>query len=108
MISKSKLLRLLRVSLGKKQEDVADAVGISANYLSLIENGKRQPSYDIMKNLAKEYAVPATLFAWEEADLHKDLSDEERDILIEMTKLVENLFSVALRKNAQKRSQLSN
>lgn len=108
MISKSELLRLLRESLGKKQEDVADAVDISANYLSLIENGRKQPSYDVMKNLAKEYGVPATLFAWEEEDLTRDLSDEEREILIGMTKLIEDLFSIAIRKNAQKRSKFSN
>lgn len=107
MIVKSELLRLLRSSLGKKQEDVAAAVDISTNYLSLIENGKKQPSYELMKNLAKEYGVPSTLFAWEEEDLKRNLSLEEKEILKSMSKLIDELFIIAVRKNAQKKSKLS-
>lgn len=101
MISKSALLRLLRESLGKNQEEVATKVGITTNYLSLIENNKKNPSPELVKLLAKEYKVPATLFAWEEEDFTSDISGEEKIILKELSLLIEKLFSIAVTKNAK-------
>ena len=45
-------LRKKRIDCGYTQEELASIVGISRSTLSLLETGKRKPSYDIMTKLA--------------------------------------------------------
>ena len=48
-------LKLKRIALGIKQKDLAESVGITPQYLMLIEQGKASnPSLDIMRALADE------------------------------------------------------
>jgi len=35
-----------------KQKDIAEAIGIKATYLSLIESGKINPSFELISNVA--------------------------------------------------------
>lgn len=42
-----------RVVLGKKQEEVAQAVGVKRNYLSYVENGKHVPGIQLLFELAR-------------------------------------------------------
>ena len=51
-------LRLARTSLGLNGYEVCSALGIDQSYLSLLENGKRKPSLDVAKALAKFYERP--------------------------------------------------
>jgi transcriptional regulator with XRE-family HTH domain len=66
----SRAVRLMRTASGMKQKDVARKVGVTPNYLSLVENGRREPSVSLLKGLARVLGVPIGLFfLWEEADL---------------------------------------
>ena len=40
-----------------KMNELANKVGISSAYLSQIENGKRNPTIDTLKSIAKELAI---------------------------------------------------
>jgi transcriptional regulator with XRE-family HTH domain len=52
-----------------RQGAVAKQVGVTANYLSLIENGKREPSVSFLRKLASALGVPVGIFFfWQEAD----------------------------------------
>lgn len=44
----------LRESLGMKQTDLADKIGVEASYISQIESGHRKPSLDLQDKLAIE------------------------------------------------------
>ena len=57
-------LRLIRVFHNTKQTDMAKALDISSSYLSEIENGKKEPSLEILDNYAKEFktSTSAILF----------------------------------------------
>ncbi len=57
-------IKLTRIKLNKKQKDVAEAIGVSQQYLSNLENGLLlNPSIDIMKKLAIELqTTPQELF----------------------------------------------
>lgn len=46
-------LKKKRKDAGFTQETLASEIGISRSTLSLFENGKRKPSYDVMKNISK-------------------------------------------------------
>jgi transcriptional regulator with XRE-family HTH domain len=63
----SNAVKLIRVASGMKQKEVAEDAGVSSNYLSLVENGKREPSVGFLRKLAKILGVPVGLFfAWED------------------------------------------
>jgi putative transcriptional regulator len=42
----------------KKQSDIAEAVGITASYYGMIENGLRNPSLEVAKKLSNYFNVP--------------------------------------------------
>ncbi len=57
-------LRLIRVFHNVKQTDLANSLAISPSYLSEIENGKKEPSLQILERYAKEFktSTSAILF----------------------------------------------
>jgi transcriptional regulator with XRE-family HTH domain len=58
MVDYGKALRQARAIKELKQEVLADAAGISSNYISMIEQGKRKPSVDVLEQLATALSVP--------------------------------------------------
>ncbi|WP_072295126.1 XRE family transcriptional regulator [Paracoccus sp. SM22M-07] len=52
-------IRERRLSLSRRQADIARAVGISPAYLNLIEHNRRPVSADLVARLAEELDVPA-------------------------------------------------
>lgn len=54
-----KKLKELRKIKNVSQKEVAKAVGITLSAYSNYEQGLRQPSYDILKNLCKYFDVSA-------------------------------------------------
>lgn len=51
-------LRLIRLERGKTQEQFAELVGISVDFLSLIERGINAPSFETIEQIAKALRVP--------------------------------------------------
>lgn len=98
-ISKSKLLKIIRESLNLKQSEVCDKLKISASYLSLMESGKKEIPGDMLQRLCELYNVPSYLFLWNEKDLQRTASEEEKTILENMNNYLENLFMLILKRN---------
>lgn len=55
-------IRDVRTSLGLRQEDVADKVGIEAKHLGRIERGEKNPSFELIFSLAKAMDVAPSIF----------------------------------------------
>lgn len=55
-------LRALRKSQGLKQWQLADRVGKTSKYISDLERGKAQPSFDILVSFTRELDVPMYSF----------------------------------------------
>ena len=56
MVTKlGRFLRMLRLDRGELLKDMADKLSITPSYLSSIENGKRNPSYDIVQKISAVY-----------------------------------------------------
>ncbi|WP_442596552.1 helix-turn-helix domain-containing protein [Neobacillus sp. D3-1R] len=52
-------LRRLRMERGMSLEQAANEIGITKQYLSMVENGHRKSvSFDIMTNIARCYQIP--------------------------------------------------
>jgi len=62
-------IKLMRTAAGMKQKDVAAKIGVTSNYVSLVENGRREPSVSFLKKVAAILSVPVGLFfLWEETE----------------------------------------
>lgn len=51
-------LKELRKKAGFKQCDVAEKLGITRDYVSMLERGKRRPGRDVVYKMAKLYEIP--------------------------------------------------
>ncbi|QDU59005.1 helix-turn-helix domain-containing protein [Aeoliella mucimassa] len=54
-----KTIRILRQAKSLKMTEVAGESGVSVPYLSLVENGERQPSLEVMRRIAETLGVPS-------------------------------------------------
>jgi transcriptional regulator with XRE-family HTH domain len=55
------VIKQLRTARGLTQEQVAKKAGVSKNYITMLEGGKRtSPSLDVLRRLAKAFGVPVT------------------------------------------------
>jgi transcriptional regulator with XRE-family HTH domain len=61
-------LRILQIrrDLAKSQEDFAEMIGMSVDFLSLIERGRNAPSFKKLERMARALSVPvAYLFTFD-------------------------------------------
>ncbi len=68
---KGQIIKLLRIKKGFNQIDFAQKTGITPNYLSLVENGKRDPAIEYLKTAAEALEIPVSLLLFEKADTAK-------------------------------------
>jgi transcriptional regulator with XRE-family HTH domain len=55
------VIKTLREEKGLSQKALANRIGVSDAYITMLETGKRKnPSLDILKRLAKALGVPVT------------------------------------------------
>jgi transcriptional regulator with XRE-family HTH domain len=87
-------IKIIRTARDISQRDLARDLKISANYLSLIESDKREPSLSFLKRLAKELKVPMKLFFMWEGEPASGASakdvDQLRELIVRMETLMPN------------------
>jgi len=82
-------LKDLRAARSLTQQDLADDLGMSASYLSLLESGKRRTTGKILRGLADYLGLPAGYFVIEAMQLdalesrHREVIEELRRELVE-------------------------
>jgi transcriptional regulator with XRE-family HTH domain len=65
-------IKLIRTAKGIKQLTLASQLGVSPNYISLVEKDKREPSIGFIRKLATSLEVPVGLFfLWQDASNSK-------------------------------------
>ena len=79
-------LKLLRTASNLTQGFLAKELKVTANYLSLIENGRREPSLTFLKRFAKTLDIPLGYFLW--LALEENKSREEFDLKRKMDELL--------------------
>src|SRR5437867_5198376 len=82
-------IKLIRTAKGVKQRALAKGLNVSANYVSLVENGKREPSISFLRALANELEVPIGMFfLWQDFQhsraMNGDQLRELRDLIVHM------------------------
>lgn len=87
-MSLGKTIKLLRISSELKQKDLAPRLGVTANYLSLVENEKREPSMSFLRALSKELDLPMGLFLWDTSKTVSAFDSEQKMIYEEIKDLI--------------------
>ena len=87
------VLKLVRTSKGLTQGDMADLLGISQNYLSLIEGNKKVPTVDTIAEFAKSLKISKDALLFASSDVPEELSENDSK---EFQRLRQNILSLLL------------
>lgn len=79
-------LKLFRVAASLKQQDVADALQVTVNFVSMIERGKREPTLKYLRAFSKLVKIPLSVLLWEPPD--KSSSGESSDLYSRLSALM--------------------
>lgn len=90
------VIKVLRTAAGLKQKDLAQSAGIKATYLSLVESGKKEPSLNVLRALAKALNVPVRMLFWESESLPEISSGKEQDSLLKIKRLLLEMEALRL------------
>jgi transcriptional regulator with XRE-family HTH domain len=58
-------IKLFRVAAGLKQQDVAKALSVTTNFVSMIERGKREPTLKYLRAFSRLVKIPLAVLLWE-------------------------------------------
>lgn len=72
------LLKLIRTTKGMTQKDMADLMGISQNYLSLIESNIKVPSADKLAAFAEALSISKDALVFVSSDPPDELSAKDQ------------------------------
>lgn len=85
-------IKLIRTARGLTQREVAHDVEVSANYLSLIESDKREPSLSFLNRLAGKLGVPVAMLFVFQGEPRPGVAasdvDKLRDMLLKIDRIV--------------------
>lgn len=79
-------LKMLRVAANLRQGILARDLNVTPNYLSLVENGKREPSLTLLRNFSKRMGVSLGYLLW--LALDEGELPEEKELKEKMDKLL--------------------
>ena len=94
-------VKFLRLSAGLKQSDLAARLGVSPNYISLVENDKRDPSLSFLRDLSDEFGVPLGLLFLEIESDRSKTSGEERALVMRIKDLILEIERMRLQRESQ-------
>lgn len=90
MLTIGQLIKIGRLNKKIGQNDVASKLKVTKNYISLIENDKKDPSINFLREVSKLLDIPVILLVWEKMDLPKGKTDSEKKINSQLKKMLEN------------------
>lgn len=93
IMSLGHVLKLIRTHRELNQNQMAELLGISQNYLSLIESGKKQPSVDLIVEMAKNLKVSSDALIFASSDVPNELDSKDQK---EYKRLQNNIVSLML------------
>jgi transcriptional regulator with XRE-family HTH domain len=89
-------IRLIRQVAQLTQEEMAERLHITSNYLSLLENGKATPRLQLLKQIEEQFDVPASFIVWNAhftgRQTDPELSERYRRLGEQMTELAITLI----------------
>jgi transcriptional regulator with XRE-family HTH domain len=85
-------IKLIRTARGMSQRDLAPKLNISANYLSLVEGDKRDPSLAVLKRISVELKVPVAMLFMLQGEVPPGVPandmHELKDVIVRLNHLI--------------------
>ena len=94
-----KTIKIVRTLKGVKQKELAGKINISHNYLSALENDKKEPSLTLLNKLSEFLEVPLSLLLIENLN-DSSMSEKQMDLFRKFQDIVNEYQN--LKKNDQK------
>ena len=88
-----KILKILRTSKGFTQNQMSKVLGISQNYLSLIEQDKKAPSAEAIANFASSLSVSKDALLLISSEVPVELNGKDKE---DFQRLQQNILSLLL------------
>jgi len=101
-MSIGKTVKLLRIAIGIKQRSLAKRMGVTPNYLSLVEGEKREPSLIFLKLLSRKLNVPIGFLFLEDIEGSRKIGQREKELY---QKIKDLLFEVQRIKFSNRKSK---
>jgi transcriptional regulator with XRE-family HTH domain len=88
----SKAIKTLRKKKGIKQYQLAKDSGINQAYLSLIENGHREPTVKTIRDISNALGVPAEIMLWYSID-QNDVSPDKLEAYVILKPTIDEMIN---------------
>jgi transcriptional regulator with XRE-family HTH domain len=85
-------IRVCRTRKKMKLGELAEKSNISASYLSLLEQGKRDPNISTITKISEAMNIPLSIFFFLAADRKTELSDLSPEIIEKLSSLTLELI----------------
>lgn len=90
-MSIGKAIKILRIKSGRSQKHLAEEIDCSPNYLSLIENDRREPSLPLIRQIANSFKIPVELLLISSYAASEAILDEETKLIRKIQDLILDL-----------------
>lgn len=101
------IIKFARTSSGQSQDDLADILGVTKNYISQLENNKKVASVESLKKIAETYSIPSIVLLWDKM-LPEAQTEEEQAIINDLVDLIEKTKQKYVDKYLNKKSKKLN
>jgi len=92
MINFGAIIKKYREQRGATQKELSDKLHITSTYLSALENGRKEPSFLLLKRLGKVLRVPTEVFFWESVQIKDNLNSNQRKAIEVAKDIVRSYF----------------
>ena len=89
------------MSFNMSQEQMAEKLGVSINYISLIENGKKNPGNAFLRDFSKKFNVPNVLLVKQNL-IPEPKNEKEKELFDRFHKLVDDFEILFLKSDKQR------
>lgn len=103
MTQMGSILKHLRIASRIKQKTMAEQLGISPTYLSMIENDQREPSIEILEKYAGSLDVPLAFLILQTESGHQNLNSEQLELFDQIRRLLFDFQKLKSRSILKKR-----
>ncbi len=86
------VIKEYRIMAGLDQIALAKKLRIAPTYISKIENGRKQPSFALLKKFCRELQVPPEVFFWQSIEIDQNLSSDQLKALKTAQKIIQRCF----------------
>lgn len=91
-------IRELRQKSRTSQKDLAISVGISQNYMCLIEAGTRTPSNEVMQKFADHFSIPLPILVWQCVD-ESEVQEHKKELFKRLKPAIDGMINSIFNEN---------